>query len=73
MTNTRKYAALNFTHDILKASTKPLIIQEIWEQGKDTAFVNKLSLNGKTPWNTLGARLFVEVRDKPSDTRFIIV
>lgn len=73
MANTKKYTILDFAYDILKESTKPLTFQEIWEQGKSTVYINKLSLSGKTPWNTLGARLFVEVRDKPEDTRFIKV
>ncbi len=70
---TKKYTILDFAYDVLKISERPLTFQEIWEQGKDTSFVGKLSSTGKTPWSTLGARLFVEVRDKPGDTRFLKV
>ena len=29
----------------------------------------KLNLTGKTPWQSLGARLFVEVRDNPDSSK----
>lgn len=56
----------------MKTVPKPLTFQEIWALGKDTEFANKLSITGKTPWQTLGARLFVDVRDNPS-SKFIKV
>jgi len=69
----KKYTILDFAYDVLMESDKPLIFQEIWDLGKNKPYTDKLSLSGKTPWNTLGARLFVEVRDKPTTTRFIKV
>jgi len=65
-----KYRVLDFVYDVLKTADKPLLYQEIWEAGQDKPFRNKLSLKGKTPWQTLGARVFVDIRDNPDSTLF---
>lgn len=67
-----KYTFLDFADDILKTLPKPLTFQELWALGKDSEFAKKLSITGKTPWQTLGARLFVDIRDNPS-SKFIKV
>jgi len=66
------YSFFDLAYDVLKQSTKPLTYQEIWEVGKDKGFVDKIKTSGKTPWQTLGAYLYVEVRDN-ADSRFIKV
>lgn len=58
-----KYTTLDFAEDVLKQSKKPLLYHEIWEKGKGTDFEKKVSLKGKTPEQTIGARLFIDVRD----------
>ena len=65
-----KYTFTDYAEDVLKSVDKPLIYQEIWQQGVEQDIVERLSSSGKTPWQTLGARLFVDVRDNPN-TRFI--
>jgi hypothetical protein len=67
-----KYTFLDFAEDVLKTMPKPLTFQDIWEKGKDSVFGSKLPITGKTPWQTLGARLFVDIRDNPA-SRFIKV
>lgn len=67
-----KYTVIDFAIDILKTSDEPLLYQEIWDEGKGTEFETKLALKGKTPWQTVGARLFIDVRDNP-DSKFIKV
>ncbi len=67
-----KYTVLDFAEDILKLADKPLVYQEIWDAGKGSELEQKLALKGKTPWQTLGARLFVDVRDNPN-SKFIKV
>lgn len=69
---TQKYTFLNFAEDTLKTASKPMTYQEIWESGIENKFISKLIITGKTPWQTLGARLFVDIRDNP-DTKFIKV
>lgn len=67
-----KYSVLDFAEDVLKTVDSPKLYQEIWETGKNSPFADKLKLTGKTPWATLGARLFVDVRDN-DHSRFIKV
>lgn len=70
--SSQKYTFLDFAQEILKIVPKPMTFQEIWEHGKANGFDSKLAITGKTPWQTLGARLFVDIRDNP-DTRFVKV
>lgn len=49
-----------------------MIYQDIWEDGVKKGLTAKLGTTGKTPWQSLGARLYVEVRDNPA-SRFVKV
>lgn len=66
------YKFLDIAHDVLKQADKPLIYQEIWQKANELGFSQKIKTSGKTPWQTLGARLFVDIRDNP-DSLFIKV
>ena len=57
---------LEFAEKVLDNSEKPLIYQDIWKKGVEMGLDKSLSTSGKTPWQTLGARLFCEVRDNPN-------
>lgn len=63
---------LDLAYDILKATAMPLTYQEVWEVGKEKGLTNKIRTSGKTPWQSLGAPLYVEVRDN-EESRFIKV
>ena len=58
-----KYSLFDFAKEVLENSDKPLTYQEIWDKGVELGLDKKLNLTGKTPWQSLGARLFVDVRD----------
>lgn len=60
---------LAFAEKVLENSEKPLIYQDVWKKGVEMGLDKELSTSGKTPWQTLGARLFCEVRDNP-DSKF---
>ena len=64
------YTFNDFTEDVLADADKPLTYQEVWEDGVAKGLAKKLRTTGKTPWATVGARLFVEIRDNPK-TRFV--
>ena len=66
------YTFLDLAYDVLKQATQPMIYQEIWQVGHDKGLTAKLDATGKTPWQSLGARLYVEVRDN-DESRFIKV
>jgi uncharacterized protein len=57
------YSFLDLAFDVLKAASAPLTYQEIWQIGKEKGFSDKIKTSGKTPWQSLGAQLYVEVRD----------
>ena len=57
------YSFIDLAHEVLKEATRPLTYQEIWQEGQKKALTAKLETTGKTPWQTLGARLYVDVRD----------
>mgnify|MGYP005839810995 CR=1 FL=1 len=63
---------LEFAKNALRDSSVPLTYQEIWEKGVEHGLDKKLKTIGKTPWQTIGAQLFVEVRDN-ANSKFIKV
>lgn len=67
------YSYLDFAEDVLKEAPRPLLPIEIWELGKNLECFSKLNYTGKTPQNSLAARIYVDVRDNQDKTRFIKV
>ena len=66
------YSLLDLAFDVLKKAEKPLTYQEVWQAGQDLGLASKLGTTGKTPWQSLGARLYVDVLDNES-SKFIKV
>ncbi len=66
------YSFLDLAVEVLKQATQPLTYQEIWQTGIQLGFVSKIKTAGKTPWHSLGAQLYVDVRDN-EESRFIKV
>jgi hypothetical protein len=66
------YSLLDFAMEVLSKAEKPLTYQEVWQRGKEMSLVKKLSTSGKTPWASLGARLYVDVKENP-DSKIIKV
>jgi uncharacterized protein len=66
------YSYLDLAYDVLKTAKQPLIYQEIWETAKLSDLSAKIKTSGKTPWQTLGAQLYVDVRDN-EESKFIKV
>ncbi|GMW00657.1 MAG: hypothetical protein AMXMBFR84_17940 [Candidatus Hydrogenedentota bacterium] len=60
------YSFIDLAEEVLCKSPQPLTFQEIWQQADARGLSKKLRTRGKTPWNTLGARLYVDVRDNPN-------
>lgn len=67
-----EYSFLDVAFDVLSSASIPLTYSEIWNKAKADGLAGKISTKGKTPWQTLGAQLYVDVRDK-EDTRFVKV
>ena len=64
-TKIRTMRFLELAEHILKQVDKPLTANEIWQLAIDQGLDEKLNSSGKTPWATLGARLYVISRDNP--------
>jgi uncharacterized protein len=50
---------------ILKEEAKPLTANEIWAIAIKKRYNNQLNSQGKTPWATLGALIYVNSKDNP--------
>ena len=67
----RDYSFKDYAYEVLLEIKKPLGYKEIWDQGKQLGYDRKLDSKGKTPWESLGAQLYLDI--KRSDTRFYII
>jgi hypothetical protein len=59
---------MNFIEAALTALRKadsPLDFRELWSLVVELGLDKQLASTGKTPWNTMGARVYIEVRDNP--------
>ena len=50
-----------FAELVLENEKRPLSPLDIWEKGKEMLLSEKLKTSGKTPWQTIGAQLYVEI------------
>jgi hypothetical protein len=66
------YSFLDLAYDVLRETLVPLTYQELWQIGKEKGLTDKIKTSGKTPWQSLGAQLYVEVRDN-EESRFMKV
>ncbi len=66
------YSFLDLAEDVLKSASGPLTYQQCWDEGHAKGFTTKVKTKGKTPWQTMGAQLYVDARDN-EDSRFIKV
>lgn len=48
---------------VLKEFEKPMTVQEIWEYAQRKEYDKLVNSKGKTPWQTMGARIYVDIRD----------
>ena len=61
---------LELAKKVLEEAAKPMTSDEIWQAAAAKQYDKLLNSTGKTPWATMGAQLFVAVRDK-KDTPFV--
>lgn len=55
---------------VIKETRVPMSIDEIWTYAQQKNYDTYVGSKGKTPCNTLGARIYVDIRDNP-DTPFV--
>ena len=65
-----KWKFLELAKKILEEEKKPLSSEEIWEVAKSKGYDKHVGTQGKTPWATIGAQIYVNIRDN-KDSPFI--
>lgn len=66
------YSFLELAEEVLKGATSPLTYQQCWDEAQAKGLTAKVKTKGKTPWQSMGARLYVDTRDN-DNSRFIKV
>lgn len=67
-----QWTFLELAKKILEEEKKPLSTEELWERAKAKGYDKKVGTQGKTPWATIGAQIYINIRDK-KDSQFIKV
>jgi hypothetical protein len=62
---------LELAEQILREEKRPLTPDEIWHIAQEKTYADQVGSKGKTPWATIGARLYIDIRDNPQ-TKFTI-
>ncbi|MCI8621480.1 MAG: HrgA protein [Clostridia bacterium] len=57
-----KYNFLTLAEEILKRTKLPMSVNEIWNYAEKNNMTKELNSSGKTPWQTLGARMYVDIK-----------
>jgi len=66
------YTFLDVAKDTIAESKIPLSETEMWEKALEMGLDKKLNSTGKTPWKTISARIYVDIRDN-ENTEFMKV
>lgn len=67
----KEYTFINFINDVLNEAGIPLSTAEIWNKGKEYGFTEKLGSVGKTPWDTIGARIYTDIKIEGENSNYI--
>lgn len=65
-----KLTFTDLAYKVFQETKKPMTIDEVWQYAIEKGYDHQVGSNGKTPWATLGARIYVDIRDN-SNSRFI--
>lgn len=57
------YNFLKLAQDTLRKTQIPMSTIEIWNYAKNNKMTGELNSSGKTPWQTLGARIYVDIKN----------
>jgi hypothetical protein len=56
---------LELAERVLREETRPMTANEIWTLATEKGYDKQLNSEGKTPWATLGAQIYVNAKDSP--------
>lgn len=66
MFNLEKLTFFELAIKVLKEANKPMTIEEIWRYAQEREYDVLVGSKGKTPWQTMSARIYVDMRDNPN-------
>ena len=58
------YTSLQLSKRVLFEKGVPMGAEEIWAYAVEKGYDKECGLSGKTPWRTIQAKLYVNIRDK---------
>ena len=64
------YSFKEFAIEVLKKLNKPLGKMDIWNEGVKLGLDKKLNSEGKTPWHSVGAQIYSEIKYRRGNSRF---
>jgi len=56
----------NLAKKVLEEERRPLSAEEIWEIAKEKNYDKDLNSQGKTPWRSIGAQIYVDIKTNPN-------
>lgn len=62
----RKMTFLELAQKVLREANTPMSVEEIWQFARKKAYDSSVATKGKTPWRTIGAQIYVDMRDNTS-------
>jgi hypothetical protein len=57
---------LKLAENVLEQIKTPLTTVEIWDESVKSGLSKRVPTKGKTPWNTIGAVIYTDIRDNPT-------
>ena len=63
---TKELSLYDLTKQVLSESTVPLTPRDIWEFAINRGYDKLLKSKGKTPWQTISSKLYIDTRDNPN-------
>ena len=60
-----RFTLKDLAERILKEEGKPLTVEDIWETAKNKEYDALGNFTSKTPWRSIGAQIYVDIRDNP--------
>lgn len=58
-----RYRFRDLEEEVLEMEKRPLSAKDIWKKGVEHGLDAKVGTNGKTPWNSVSAQIYVSIRD----------
>jgi hypothetical protein len=68
-----QYTFNDLTLEVLQKTGIPMSSQEIWEKAVELKLDQKIGSTGKTPWATIGARIYTNIKEAQTSSTYVQV